>query len=344
MDSLTRYVISIVTICILLILFLLYSAKEPNNSFDYVGFILNKYTVQFPEIHFLHLNGMQDEKSVLSLKNDIGLLAKDMTYEHGDEARELLIDAQSSRISMMIEYDMPSATLFRTGENNKYNKDYVCVITFDREFFDNNPHSATEILVGDVILDDKSILKNSELNSKKFSIFTLHHEVFHCLDAYINGPTIRMTKTELDNSYELFRSEQRADFFASLVYRSAHVKQLGFLNKLVHFRTLAILDWDIPHFTAPVISKAISLKRDLFHGYNFFELSLVSSRLADDHVMTLSEFKKFITAAYHAAVNNQVYAAMLAPEFVELKDKKIDVVNVALLEKALSDARHAILN
>ncbi len=345
MGHLKKYFFHIGTLCLALIItFPVYSARLSYNDLHDIDESLKQYSEQFPQIHFLRLYGSQGLERALSLKQELGRRAYDMTYEHDSDVSELLIDAQINRIAMMIENNMPSATLFHTGENSNFLKQYVCVISLDKEFFAGDPQSAMRILVGNINIDVQKIQEKSVVNNIVFANFTLHHEVSHCLEAYLDGPTIRKTATELENNYELFRSEQRADFFAALVYRTMNSENIGLLEKLVNYRTLSLLDWDVPHFTAPTIKKAMDLREDLFYGYELYDLAEISLRLSDNYVLTPNAFNTFMVAAYHTAIKNNVYDAVLAPEAVELKDQKIDGVSVMLLEKALAEARHAILH
>lgn len=345
MGHLNKYFSQIVTFCLALIMmFPAYSARLSSNNLHDIDESLKQYSEQFPQIHFLRLYGSQGLERALLLKQELGRRAYDMTYEHDYDVSELLIDAQINRIAMMIENNMPSATLFHTGENSNFQKQYVCVISLDKELFAGDPQSATRILVGNINIDVQRIQKKSVVNNIVFANFTLHHEVSHCLEAYLDGPTIHKTITEIENSYELFRSEQRADFFAALVYRSMNNEESGFLQQLVNYRTLSLLDWDVSHFTAPTLKKAIVLRNDLFYGNDLYDLAEISLRLSDSYVLSPDMFNAYMITAYHTAVKYNVYDAVLAPEAVELKDKKVDAVSMMLLEKSLAEARHAILH
>lgn len=345
MGHLNKYFSHIVTLCLALIItFPVFSARLSYNDLHDIDESLKQYSEQFPQIHFLRLYGSQGLERALLLKQELGQRAYDMTYEHDYDVGELLINAQVDRIAIMIENNMPSATLFHTGENSSFPQQYVCVISLDKELFTGDPQSATRILVGNVNIDVQRIREKAVVNNIVFANFTLHHEVSHCLDAYLDGPTIHKTITKLEHGYELFRSEQRADFFAALVYRSMNTEEHDFLPQLINYRTLSLLDWDIPHFTAPTLKKAIDLRADLFYGYDLYDLAKISLRLSDSYVLPAEMFNTFMVAAYHTAIKYNVYDAVLAPEAVELKDQKINGVSVMLLEKALTEARHAILH
>lgn len=306
--------------------------------------LLQRYSTEFPEIHFINLYGEGGMVRARNLISDLGNGAYDMTYEHEDEIADTLITAQIHRIKMMIKNSASSSSIFHTGKFSNYPKSYLCVITFNEKYFNQDPYAATHLLVGNADIDTEKVLSNSVVNNWFFSEYTLHHEIFHCLDAYINGPTIHKTVNLLEHAYELYRAEQRADYYAAIMLRLSGKDATDELIKLANYRTLHLLDWDHTHYTAPIIKDVMRNTLERFYGLTLSELARTSSRLADEKVISRANHKKLIVAAYHVAIRNNVYEAVLSPEADELKHLTADQTSVARLEKNLRDARMVLQN
>jgi hypothetical protein len=239
----------------------------------------------------------------------------------------------------MTQNNWPSSTLFRTGEDNVFNKPYVCVVSLALAPFEADPQHASRMLLGSTDPLSSPLAPFARLNNEAFVRFTLDHEVFHCLDAYLNGPTIKKSTTSVGNCYQLFRSEQRADLFAALRVRQQQAVPNGFLEKLNQYRTLALLDWDTVHFTTYALRRAQTVTRSRFENIDVAGLVKLTEQLARTAIPSESEFGVFLGAAHEVALNRGVEAAALAHEASELKLQKRDPRQVARFDEMLSQAQ-----
>ena len=217
-----------------------------------------EYAQAFPDIHFIRLASRKDIKLAQALTTFLGAGAQNVDYEHDAASRRTLLALQIDRIAIMLENGLPSATLFRSGTAAHSDRPYVCLITLDPAPFLNDPNYAARLMIADsdVVLADLS--GRPLLNNASFLQFTLDHEVFHCIDAYLNGPSFRKTFDDLEADYQRLQTEIRADVYASLAYRSRHGDTDQFLSNLAAFRTLSLLDMDLTHYTAPAIRSVLN--------------------------------------------------------------------------------------
>lgn len=315
---------------------------EADNSPYDIDSRLTDYARAFPDIQFVHLGGERDIDRALMLQRHLGPGARDLTYEHDSDQVELLVEAQVQRIVLMLASDLPSATLFGVKESTEFEAPYVCIISLDPTSFRSDPLAATQLLLGDLAIAPDKLAADTKIDNERFFAFTLDHEVFHCLDAYLNGPTIRRTATEIDGCYEFFRSEQRAELFAALASRTRDDWPNRFLNNLAEYRTLALLDWDYMHYTVPALRSAQASAMEEFAALGLADLARYASKLADKAVVARQTFPHFLAAAHHVAMERGVVAASTAPEAAELQDIDKDQRHVAALNSALNTAQRAI--
>ena len=152
---------------------------------------LKAYAMSFPEIYFILLSGGGSGESIKNIYGSLGDGASNVDYEHPVQAGELLMEAQFDRIRLMLKESMPSATLFKIGKDSALIRPYACVLTLNEKVFAGDPLASTRFIFGAEQDSEVNFLRI--LDNQTFLLFTFHHEVFHCLDAYINGPTRPMT-------------------------------------------------------------------------------------------------------------------------------------------------------
>lgn len=229
---------------------------------------LARYSEKVPEMAILRLHGDQTAAVIRQLPALLGEGAANMDYEHDADVRTSLMEMQMYRIGIMAREGLPSATLFKVGKGAAFYRPYLCVITLDTRPFRQDAHYASRFLTsghgneypvfGDVVL----------VENEDFLSFAVDHEVFHCLDAYFNGPPIKKTYDEIYSHYQLYMNEARADAFASEVFKGKSADPSLFLSKFASLRSLSLLGLDLQHFTGDVIRRSMSvppvlLQRDL---------------------------------------------------------------------------------
>jgi hypothetical protein len=181
----------------------------------------------------------------------LGTRAANLDYEHRNESRGILVDLQVHRIGLMMESQSPSATLFDLGPDSRFPNPLVCVITLDPEPFESDAIAAAHFLgVAD------TIATRGPVDNREFLRFTVDHEVFHCLDAYANGPIYSMNSSDQVRMQEEQQAESRADYFAAL----SHLAEGGdwkLVRHLLLARQRGLQAGDSAHYTEPALLAAL---------------------------------------------------------------------------------------
>jgi len=218
---------------------------------------LAEYARQVPDMGILRVYGSEGTDIVRRLPALLGAGASNVDYEHGASARETLLELQIQRLTVMIEHQLPSATLFKVGGNSAFDHGFLCVITLDTAPYQRDPTYASQFMSPSRPFDGLAGRDAELIRNEDFLKFTVDHEVFHCLDAYFGGPTIKQTRTEMEGLYQDYVNEARADAFASQAFRQREANPDSFLRKMAALRTLSVLDFDLPHFTGDVIRQSL---------------------------------------------------------------------------------------
>lgn len=302
---------------------------------------LHSYGTAYPDIEFIHLRGPADKTQIYPLLSSLGNGATNLDYEHPAKARQALLEAQAQRIHLLLKERLPSATLFKTASGSSITKPYVCVVTLDVDQFSSDPAAATRFFS-----DALSTNPDAHIDNETFLYFAVDHEVFHCLDAYINGPTHPLTESEVSACYHEFRIEQRADLYAALVRRARSHTSDRFLKNLAMFRTLALVDWDLPHYTTPVLREALEVERTEIFSMDLRALVRYAMQRADQLVMSEERWWNFVAAAVEVSLAQGRGEGAFSPMFQELvsADRFADTIQVARLVAQVREAkRHLAL-
>lgn len=298
--------------------------------------VFNAYGTAYPEITFVHLSSAEDVAGVDVLISALGAGAENVDYQHPPEARDTLLEAQGQRIRIMLNERLPSSTLFRTGIGASLDTPYACVVTLDIAVFTGGPMAATRFFFED--LNDGPDIR---IDNADFLQFALDHEVFHCLDAYINGPTRPQTDSEVMATYFDFRAEQRAELYAALMHRARNTRT-NLLKDLASIRTMALVNWDLQHYTAPVLRDALNTKRSTIVHLGFRERVRFAMDRADKTVMNPEQFKDFILAAVDVSLLRGEGEGVASPVHSELLRENREVDEKAV-QQLLNEVRIAQL-
>ncbi|MCG6871735.1 MAG: hypothetical protein LJE84_05550 [Gammaproteobacteria bacterium] len=297
---------------------------------------LDAYHTAYPEIGFVRLRGEADITRLVAITTALGAGARNVDYEHPDGAREALREAQVERIVGMLGAGLPSATLFRRGPNGSANEAFTCIITLDERVFLGDRLAATRLLGS-----GREFAESAELDNRAFLRLTLDHEVFHCLDAYSNGSTHPQTYSQLAACYHDFRVEQRADLYAALAHRVRSPESDQLIPNLARFRTLAILDWDIAHYTAPVLWSVLVTDMAPLAHLGTAELANRAMQIADELVVSEETYRTLAAAVIDVLLEQGVAGVMFTEVFGELSELGIeaDPSQVARLSTAIAAAQ-----
>jgi len=193
---------------------------------------------------------MKDYENLLPLTKSLGESLSNADYEHPEELRITLIEAQEYRIKTLLHNGMGSSTLFKTSDASVTKKPYTCLITWGDLLFNEDPLSATRFMydLDETVLESMPV--QLLIDNHDFLMFSIDHEVFHCIDAFTNGPMFLRTTDPTKSCCNRARSELRADTYAAMAHLSRHPDKKDFLLNIGNARTLNLLNWDVQHYTS----------------------------------------------------------------------------------------------
>jgi hypothetical protein len=216
---------------------------------------MSKYQKAYPGIDFRLLSSHEDYKALMPLEKALGAGVANVDYEHPDTLRTTLVEAQEYRIGLMIENEMSSATLFHTPQETISGKQYTCLITIDSSLLRN----ASWLIASQYLYDldrrtIESMPERLRFSHQDVLLYTLNHEVFHCIDVYLNGFLFAQTDDPFKASYDRRRAEIRADIFAVISHLSRQPSDSRFLANLALARTIQLLNGDTEHYSSDAIN------------------------------------------------------------------------------------------
>ncbi len=303
-----------------------------------VDSMLAEYQTAYPKLRFAYLQDPLDSDRLDEIYNSFDDDAENVDYEHPRTARADLLAAQRQRIEIMLQEGLPSATLFKTGHAAASDADHVCVLTLDPAQFTGEAGAATRLLSEGLEFTTAAIL-----NNEQFLRFTVDHEIFHCLDAYLNGPTRPRTDSFVSASYHDYLAEQRADLYAGLAHQAREHGGEAFLRTVAMYRVFAILDWDIEHYSAPVLFNVANIDPSFSLGLTLPRRVRFAMGLADHWLASVQEYESFaVSAAAVSLENNRAIA--YSPLYQELSgsDYEVDDAQVAQLRSLLRVAKQHV--
>lgn len=270
---------------------------------------IQEYAALYPDIYFLHIQGDENNPDFSMLPKLIGKDAKNLDYEHDPIVRADLLQAQLMRIQYSLRSRIPSATLFQTGKFAAYTKPYVCVLTLDEEEFIKNPSTSSHLMLGENTQTQLPINNLGRLDYETFMFFTLDHEIYHCLDAYLNGPSLGMRADEKQTDYDHFLSEYRADLYASLTTRQSYPLADVFLHLLTYYREMGLIDLDTEHYTVNAIRQGARIPKTEIRSKRINEIAKSIQQIVHESKPGIDEYSQLKNTArgmaLHLSINHE---------------------------------------
>jgi hypothetical protein len=253
---------------------------------------------QFADIQFVALPGGCDPVGALTaLELLLGYQPTPLDYEHPPELSDTLRLVSVERIATMMQYQMPSATLFQCGEQAMAKCPQVCVITLAPCAIANDHRQATACLLDLPVQAARQVRDEQLLDADKYLNFTLDHEAFHCLDASLHGGMPRGYETYW-GEYWRTRNEMAADAYAVAMHIRRHGQADAFLTNLARLRGLSLLDGDPQHFTYDAIEQVRRMPAQQLVAMSPRELVELARRIGGEQLPNYPAFVAFWMAAH----------------------------------------------
>jgi hypothetical protein len=275
-------------------------AREPDPG-ELIAARLALYGKTFPEIEFVHTTGgagwRRDMARVLAL---LGQEATNLDYEHPPHLADALLDVSLQRLSAMMRYGAPSASLFRAGYLGKAHRKRLCVINVDPAAVAPDDQGATRAMLD---IDDSNFARidpGRYLDNHDHLRFVVDHEVYHCLDSYYNGPT-PMSERRLAGEFDAFENEIGADLFGAAMHVHDRGRITDYVKNLVAIRALSLYNNDPDHYTYDALMQIMGLEPATLAQASprgVFDLATVLRNAA---VPSYGEYVRYRAAALQAA-------------------------------------------
>jgi hypothetical protein len=157
------------------------------------------------------------------------------------------------------------------------------------------------------------------LNNRDFLLFTIDHEIFHCIDTYTNVFLFPRTLDKITASKNRARAEIRTEAFAAMAHLSRQPNGKDFLNNLANARTLNLLSGDVEHYTVEVLNRVIETSEQITTE-DIKKLATLSTTMANGMTPTLPDYKAFIVAVWAAIEEYGVNVYELPDYYADLAD------------------------
>ena len=314
------------------------SANTPTQLIDKQ---ITLYRAAYPEIEFKLLYKMADFDLLMPLTHSLGEDLSNVDYEHQGDLRITLVEAQEYRIAFQLANGNATATLFKTPNARITNKPYICLITLSIPLLDEAASAATQFMYG--IEDDtfNSIPESYYIDNQDFLAYSIDHEVFHCIDAYVNGSLYPRTLDPLKACLDRTRAEQRTEIFAAMAHLSRQPNGIRFLKNLATARTVSLLSGDVEHYTSEVLYK-LAASSKLYIKDDIKALAEESMLYAENKAPSYKDHKEFLVALRTVLEGYSVDVDTIFSDYPDLSTELPSHEKVEMLRNAINDALTAI--
>ena len=292
---------------------------------------LGFYAGAYPDIAFVILDTAGDvSRNMQVLARIVGEDPIPLDYAHPESLRQSLLIVTLSRIELLLQSNISSATLFQPGRNVR--RAQICVITMNPSVIAADDRAATRHLL--VIPDSEfdAIPRARYLNHIDHLKFAVDHEVFHCLDTAYNGP-IPMSQHRLWGEYYMLKNETGADAFGMIMHIAAYRALTAYARTLARIRGLTLLGDDPNHFTYPAINAVLKQNPQTLAADTLQQRFELASRISKEVVGSYDDYLRYAVAAQQAMDKLGIVH----------DDKKVQhaEVDVELEKSLLADTRDA---
>jgi len=199
---------------------------------------LEMYRDTFPDIAFVQAaGGSQWRDDYVALDTLLGEQSISLDYEHPPTLAVELNEVSKRRLAIMLRNNIVSASLFRTDGRSPLAGAPLCIVTLNPQSFAKSRIDATADMLDLPHTALARIPKVRLLEPRDHLLFTIDHEIFHCLESALLGGA-PMTTAQWGGEYNLFRRENSADAFALAMHRRQSSSSAPYAQNIVLVRAL----------------------------------------------------------------------------------------------------------
>ena len=260
---------------------------------------LEFYRHLYPEISFMILKGGDElVADMMALDLALGYQPSSLDYEHPPKLREDLMIASANRIVYMLQYRMPSASLFKADDPLGWQA-HICVLTINPDEIAADSVQATRNLLD---LPQEFIQKTPEdfrLQASDYLEFVIDHEVYHCLQSMYVGPQ-KMSQKEFWGEYNSFLNEQGADVYAMGMHINTRLEVSSFAKNILRIRGMALYTADPDHLTCKALQQIFKVPVKDIAEMSAKEIFDKAKHIQERLAMSYDEYIQYLASSVQA--------------------------------------------
>ncbi len=279
------------------------SDSDTNDKSKILDSLLNEklefYRHLYPEISFLILKGGDElVADMMALDLALGHQPSSMDYEHPTKLREDLMMASANRIVYMLQYRMPSASLFKADTPLGW-QEHICVLTINPDAIAADSISATRNLL-DLPQDFiQKIPDDLRLQPADYLEFVIDHEIYHCLQSMYVGPQ-KMSQKEFWGEYNSFLNEQGADVYGLGMHINTRLEVSSFARNILRIRGMALYTADPDHLTCRALQQIFKVPVKDIAEMSAKEIFDTANRIQERLAMSYDEYIQYLASSIQA--------------------------------------------
>ncbi len=260
---------------------------------------LEFYRHLYPDISFLILKGGDElVADMMALDLALGHQPSSMDYAHPQKLREDLMLACANRIVYMLQYKMPSASLFKADAPLGWQEN-LCVLTINPDEIAADSISATRNLLD---LPEDFIQKISDdlrLQPTDYLEFVIDHEVYHCLQSMYVGPQT-MSQKEFWGDYDSFLNEQGADAYALGMHINTRLEVPSFAKNILRIRGMSLYTADPDHLTCKALQQIFKVPVEDIAEMNAKDIFDTAHQIQERLTISYDEYIQYLASSIQA--------------------------------------------
>ena len=279
------------------------SDSDTNDKSNFLDSLLNEklefYRHLYPEMSFMLLKGGDElVADMMALDLALGHQPSSLDYEHPPKLREDLMIASANRIVYMLQYRMPSASLFKADDPLDW-QEHICVLTINPDEIAADSVQATRNLLDLPQEFIQKIPEDFRLQPRDYLEFVIDHEVYHCLQSMYVGPQ-EMSHKEFWGEYNHFLNEQGADAYAMGMHINTRLENSSFAKNILRIRGMALYSGDPDHLTCKALQQIFKVPVEDMAEMNAKEVFGTANRIRERLTISYDEYIQYLASSVQA--------------------------------------------
>jgi hypothetical protein len=279
------------------------SDSDTHDKSNFLDSLLNEklefYRHLYPEISFLILKGGDElVADMMALDLALGHQPSSLDYEHPPKLREDLMIASANRIVYMLQYSMPSASLFKADDPLGW-QEHICVLTINPDEIAADSVQATRNLLDLPQEFIQNIPDDLRLQPTDYLEFVIDHEVYHCLQSMYVGPQ-EMSHKEFWGEYNHFLNEQGADAYAMGMHINTRLENSSFAKNILRIRGMALYSGDPDHLTCKALQQIFKVPVEDMAEMSAKEVFGTANRIREHVTISYDEYIQYLASSVQA--------------------------------------------